>query len=59
MRRFPSEREERATKRGVDELMTLCEYHFRNRPRVLKNLRKAYRALCVRLYRALERRSHR
>jgi hypothetical protein len=52
---MPSEREEKAVKRGADELMNLCEWHFRKRPRVLARLRQAYRLLCLRLYCSLER----
>ena len=54
-KRFPSEREERATKRGADELMALAEWHFRKRPRVLLRLRKEYARFCVGAYSTLER----
>jgi hypothetical protein len=54
-KRFPSEREEKAVKRGADELMALAEWHFRRRPRVLLRLRKEFVRFCVRTYSALER----
>jgi hypothetical protein len=49
-----SERQRRAIERGCDELMTLCEYHFAKRPRMLGNLRKDYVHLAVRLFTALD-----
>jgi hypothetical protein len=54
-KRFPSEREQKAVKRGADELMALAEFHFRDRPRVLLRLRKEFIRFCVRTYSALER----
>jgi transcriptional regulator with XRE-family HTH domain len=54
-RRFPSGAEEQATKRGADDLMDLCRYALRNRPRALRNCYFFYRALCLRLYAYLRR----
>jgi hypothetical protein len=53
--RLPSQREEKAVKRGADELMVLAEWHFRKKPRVLKRWRKEFAGFCTRLYSALER----
>jgi hypothetical protein len=44
-----------ALKRGSDELMNLCEYALRDKPRALARARERYRALCLYLFRALER----
>lgn len=44
-----------ALKRGADELVARCEWEFRDRPRTWRRLRAAYVALCLWLYRALER----
>jgi hypothetical protein len=56
--RRPSDIEERAVKRGADELMNLAEYHFAKQPRTLLRLRREYVSFCKRVYRALERRFH-
>jgi hypothetical protein len=52
----PLEREHVATKRGADELMDLCRWHYKKRPRELKQLYRAYASVCIRLFKALERR---
>jgi hypothetical protein len=53
--RFPSQLEEKAVERGADELVALAEFHFRDRPRALRNIRNAYKRFCAWLYRKLER----
>lgn len=55
MRRSPTDRGERALKRGADELVDRAEWVLRDRPRALKNLRSRYRAFCVSIYAVLER----
>lgn len=50
-----AERMDAALKRGADELMNRAEYALRERPRALEAARRAYRDLCMRLYRAIER----
>ena len=46
---------QRAIELGVDELMGLCEWEFRSRPRTLRRLRAEYVALAMRLYTVLGR----
>lgn len=54
-RRSPSRRERRAVQLGADELISLCEWSFRSRPRTLRNLRRAYRDFCSFLLEKIER----
>ena len=49
------QRVEAALKRGADELMNLAEHALLHRPRALEWARRAYRKLCLLLYRAIER----
>jgi hypothetical protein len=56
--RFPSERQRLAIDRGATQLWELIKWHYRDRPRQLKRLHRAYAGLCGLLYRALERRFH-
>jgi len=53
-RRWPSRREERALELGPSELMNLLEWHFRNRPVALRNIRAEYRAFCAKLLAQIE-----
>jgi hypothetical protein len=55
MRRFPSRGEVRAVELGADELIALCEWSFRARPRKLRNLRARYVDYCASLLREMER----
>jgi hypothetical protein len=50
-----AKRRQRSLELGADELVGRCEWAFRKKPRTLRRLRAAYVALCLRLYRALER----
>jgi hypothetical protein len=52
----PPTNRDRALKRGADELMNLCEWSLRRRPRALKRARARYADLCVYLHRAIGRR---
>lgn len=54
-RRFPSPAEERALKRGCDELVSRLEWELRERPCALRNVRAEYRRICLKFYRQLER----
>jgi hypothetical protein len=54
-RRFPSREEARAVELGADELIALCEWSFRARPRKLRNLRARHVAYCASLLREMER----
>lgn len=47
--------EERATKRGADDLMALAEWALRCRPRALRLARQRYLSVCVYLYRTIAR----
>ncbi len=50
-----SAHEARALDLGADELISLCAWRFRERPRKLKALRRRYAELCVALLRELAR----
>jgi len=50
--RQPTQRD-RALKRGADELMALCQWALRDRPRTLKQAQRRYAKLCVSLYQAI------
>ena len=49
------ERREAALKRAADELQHPLEYMLRNRPRMLKRVRREYADFCIRQYRVIER----
>jgi hypothetical protein len=53
--RFPSARQLRAVELGADELIARAEWSYRARPRVLRNLRRAYRQFCLYLLEKIER----
>ena len=55
VRRFPSRRQLRALEIGCDELMNLAAYVLRQRPRAVKNLRRAYRRFCGSILDKIER----
>lgn len=46
---------QRAEEIGPSELMALLEWELRDRLRALRNVRREYRAFCLRLYRRLAR----
>ena len=50
-----SEVRSRVSSLGVETLMELCEWEFRQRPRTLRKLRAEYVAFATRLYRVLGR----
>ena len=50
--RQPTQRD-RALKRGANELMALCQWALRDRPRTLKQAQRRYTKLCVSLYQAI------
>jgi hypothetical protein len=53
--RLPSRRQVRAVALGADELIARAEWHFRARPRVLRNLRNTYRRFCAAILAKIER----
>jgi hypothetical protein len=53
--RAPSDLERIATERGAKDLIELVRFHYKDRPRELARLNRAYEKTCVLLYRALDR----